>query len=1573
MPAPSRPSAGKRLPPAALGGQSARTFAKTPRTSNRAEASGCRSVQPPRASRRDRGRPGAVSLRERRSRSGGPREPGIKEARTNSDTNRGCHTPAAETTALIAAARALSVPEPVRTCTCHIQIEGERAFVLIDTGSMVTIVSPAVLDLNTVAPRKRPVGIILKSASGHEIPITHQVTLEFTLGKEKRKHDALVCPEIRQDAIIGFDFIQRHDVRINAADQSIQVADSGRIPLRGVTGGDLAGICVTRVQPPEGRARPDRGPSGEDRRPAAGKATEIISKIGTPKGGALNVSPQTALGGDGHEGSSDHEGLFRSLQAKEGGDDEDADAEQASVRGDVAGGDGGAEPRDEPNKHGRQHTGIQDGESEGTAGYQLPLLTEASEGDNSPGLTGSPIDCWSGVVEEDSCEEAGNGPGDGRHHVARPQEPGSIRTEEGRPDRSPQGTERVINVGRASPEERSRLLQLVDEYPECFAWNGELGRCDLIQHRIHLTSDVPVHRPAYKVAHADRQVIEKEVREMLDKGVIEPSISPYAAGVVLVPKKSGETRFCVDYRGLNKITRTDHYPLPLARTEIFDTLGEAKVFSCLDCQQGYWQVGIAEEDRHKTAFRCFLGQFHFNRLAFGLKTAGSTYQRLMSHILSGYTGKFCHCFIDDIICYSNTFEEHLIHLRLLFIRLKEAGIKLKPSKCVLAKEKVHYLGHVISPGEIRPDPDNVCKIRDLAQPTTAKQVRAFLGMASYYRTFVKDFSRRAKPLTELTKKHVTFRWGPDEEEAFDDLKKALTEEPVLALPDFTKPFVLMTDGSSTGLGAVLGQRHEGDAKERVIGYASRRTNRQEQNYSACELECLALVWASKHFREYIIGRLTEVRTDHWALKWLQDLKSANPRLQRWRLSLQEYDLDIRHKPGSQHRNADFLSRMYEDEKVGSEPREGTPEKEEREPSRTPGRRPTVAAITRSLDRVPPGDLHGFESPTLGSGAARRGGKEEEDASTARAGPTYPPDGGQPRTIGIGRQALARLQREDNDCQEIRQAIEAGEALPSWAQKHVFRIRDDDVLERVNEQSHRGEEETQIVLPRELVRVAVQDAHAGHLKTGKTLGNLRRSYFFRNMYVTCTKYIEGCQICQRKDRGRKILAPLGDMPQPMGAWHTVAVDVLGPLPQTRKGNKYVIVITDYLTRFVLAVATRDQTAETTADTLMRKFLEYGLPERLITDNGPNFRSRVLAQMCKILRTAHTFTTPYHPQFDGLCERFNRTVASMLRGFVADHQRDWDLHLPYLLHAYRAAPQESTKESPFFLMFGRPSRAPLDLYLRPANPGYPEAPSEVIRAKPEAVVRMHAAFQAVQGQLRDARDNQKRNHDRISKERHFEVGDEVLLLDERVGEGRTKKLHVPWKPGYRVVEVIGPWNYRIEHPSRRGNVLRVHINRLKAHKPEYVWPKEACPELISPGPQLAEPRSQHLERWLREERNKHRPFEHDQDPYIEDSSEVEAEGNPGPAEPNQDDLRESSLPMAAEALPKPVEPRPEGRNDPCEPLFPRAAEALPEPVEPRPEGTQKPARTRSTPARRQAFETSILRRSDRTHKKRQLYQY
>ena len=1360
---------------------------------------------------------------------------------------------------------------PVKTCTCDVKIEGRPAVVLVDTGSAVTIVKAALINLRGQRGSE-PSGVVLRSASGHVIPVFQEASLEFELSGERKRHKAFICPKLHYDAIIGFDFIKRNNIIIDAANETIWLSSGNRINLRHERNDEpreSIGLYLTKVEEhgleaaqPETQQNRGRGRSR--------RMGSISNHAEAQDGRVRGNNDETRL-----EWTPAEQVRSRAAPADNRSDLTASRRRQIQQRRPER------EDNERPEREGNERPEREDRvsslpgraattEESHEGSHHLPERIRVQQ-QQDEGSEGSPMD--QGVEEDSSAQQ-----------------------------------QRVdsLDTGKLEPEQRTQLLRLIDAHSKCFSWNGELGTCELIEHRIELTSNKPIRRPAYQVAQTQREFMEAEVRDMLQKGVIAPSVSPYAAGVVLVRKKSGEFRFCVDYRGLNEVTKPDHYPLPIAHNEIFDTLGEATIFSCLDCQQGYWQVKVAKEDRPKTAFRCFLGLFEFLKVPFGLRNAPATYQRLMSHVLSGYTGKFCHCFIDDIICFSKNFEDHLHHLQLIFERLTEAGIKLKPSKCTFAKDNVTYLGHQISVGELRPDSANVEKIRNLPAPETRREVRAFIGMASYYRCFVPDFSRRAKPLTDLTKVTTTFRWGPAQEAAFTDLKRVLTEAPVLALPDFSRPFILMTDGSSTGLGAVLGQATDGEKKERVIGYASRRTTSNEEKFSACELECLALVWAVKHFRTYILGRTVKVVTDHWALKWLLDLKSGNPRLQRWRMALQEYDLTITHKPGRLHRNADFLSRMYEDSgeerDEGKHRASGAGRSSDHLPHETSEAQQSgetcvtvaVESVSTNRERTDGGGHPFFTSclpqetgledeeeaqeskgkdqpPTQEVGMDWQASRQEEDMDKGRQdvntvqtrqqarrdtataagrpaeGRKAPPSEPLP-----GRQALKLQQEQDPDCIEIRDAVVNGKSLPKWAEGGEFRTAADGVLEKIDKDAI-GTEMRKPLLPASLAKIAVADAHAGHLKVAKTLAKLKAKYFFKHMHTQCTKHIDGCQTCQEKDRGRRVKAPLGTLPKPWSAWHTVAVDVLGPLPQTRAGNKYVIIVTDYLTRFVLALAVRDQTAETTAEALMQKFLEYGFPERLITDNGPNFRSNLMEQLCSLLNISHLFTTPYHPQFDGLCERFNRTLASMLRGFVSTHQSDWDVHLPYVMYAYRTAVQESTKETPFFLMFGRQSKEPLDLLLRPEE----DITHRALSRKPAMVVRMHTVFDHVQAQLQTEHARQKRYHDRGCKERAFEVGDEVMLLDERTPVGHTKKLHPPWKPGYRVIERIGPLNYKIEHPNRRGKILRVHLDRLKLQRPSHVWPADAREAAGEHGEPEAAADLTPLDRWLEEERQ-YRPF-------------------------------------------------------------------------------------------------------------------
>ena len=335
--------------------------------------------------------------------------------------------------------------------------------------------------------------------------------------------------------------------------------------------------------------------------------------------------------------------------------------------------------------------------------------------------------------------------------------------------------------------------------------------------------------------------------------------------------------------------------------------GRARYFTSLDAASGYWQVPVREEDQDKTTFVCSRGLFKFRVMPFGLCNAPATFQRMMDVLFAGLHGKCVQVYIDDIIVYSDTWEEHVAHLREVLARLRRFNLKLKLSKCNFVQALVAFLGHIVSAGGVRPDPKKVAAICNAEAPTDVTQLRAFLGLASYYRRFIAGFATIAAPLHGLLKKGVEYLWTDACQRAFDALKASLTSTSMVRQPDFSRAFWLFTDASTVGIGAVLAQKDDA-AQEYVIAYASRTLMSAEKNYSTTERECLALVWATKEWRHYLLGAAFHVVTDHNPLRWLMEMKDPSGRLARWSLKLQEFTFTVQHRRGLVHSNADALSR-----------------------------------------------------------------------------------------------------------------------------------------------------------------------------------------------------------------------------------------------------------------------------------------------------------------------------------------------------------------------------------------------------------------------------------------------------------------------------------------------------------------------------------------------------------------------------------------------------------------------------------------------------------------------------------------
>ena len=699
-----------------------------------------------------------------------------------------------------------------------------------------------------------------------------------------------------------------------------------------------------------------------------------------------------------------------------------------------------------------------------------------------------------------------------------------------------------------------------------FAKNkGDLGRTKVVRHTIDIEKNRSIKIRPGRMPKSKREEGEKEIKRMLDQGIIVPSKSPWAAPVVLVRKKDGSIRVCTDFRLLNKVTIKDSYPLPRIN-DLLDALSGSVWFSTLDLMSGYWQVEVDPKDREKTAFATTGGLYEYNVMPFGLANAPATFERLTG--LRGLHWQTCLVYLDDIIVFSKTFDTHLARLEEVIDRIGAAGLKLSPKKCHLFQSEVVFLGHVVNKDGISTDPAKIQTVKDWPQPKSVKEVRSFLGLCSYYRKFVQGFATIAKPLHELTQKDKAFFWSETCQRAFESLKTAVISSPILAYSDAEGELILDTDASGVGLGAVLSQVQEGS--ERVIGYYIRTLTQPERQYCVTRRELLALVAAVKQFHTYLYGRKVTVRTDHGALRWLLNFKNPEGQMALWLGDLGRYDLDIQYRPGKAHGNADALSRRPCGDCKHCRQQELHDQLEDA--TDCPAKVCAVFAIQRK------------EAPWLTSYSS-------ED--------------------------LRKWQSEDKSLNKVVKWLQQGER-PSWKdikqESQVIKIywsmwKTFQLNNGVIYRKDPNTEQIQLVTPVNLKQQILNQVHnqrlGGHFGIKKTLHNVRMRFWWPGLRADVKRWCRTCIMCQKRNPRSGSRMPLHQdlVGSPM---ERVAIDILSFREQTENGNTCVLVATDYFTKWTEAFALPDHRAITVADTLVTElFLKLGVP-RILHCRYPSYR-------------------------------------------------------------------------------------------------------------------------------------------------------------------------------------------------------------------------------------------------------------------------------------------------------------------------------------------------------------------------------
>ena len=867
--------------------------------------------------------------------------------------------------------------------------------------------------------------------------------------------------------------------------------------------------------------------------------------------------------------------------------------------------------------------------------------------------------------------------------------------------------------------------------------------------------------PLYSMSRDELKVLKKYLDDHLRKGFIRPSSSPYSSPVIFARKPSGGLRLCVDYRGLNAITVKNRYPLPLVQ-ETLQAISKAKYFTKLDVVAAFNKLRVAEGHEKLTAFRTSFGLYEYLVMPFGLCNAPSSFQHYINDVLHEHLLDFVSAYIDDILIYSETHQEHEKHVRKVLEKLREAGLQLDIEKCAFFQQRVKYLGLIISTDGIQMDPEKLTAVADWATPRSVRDVQAFLGFANFYRRFIHRFSAIAAPLTNLTKKDVPFVWSPSCQAAFADLKQRFLSGPLLQHFDFDRPCRVETDASDFVSAGVLMQP-DSESCWRPVAYFSSKMSPAECNYEIYDKELLAIVRALETWRPELEGTDTpvEVVSDHRNLEYFMSSKRLSRRQARWSEFLSRFNFKIVYRPGVDNGCADALTRRSQDLPEGDDD------------ARVAQQHQTVLKQHQLDPSVQLAPLTVSNTPVdLG----------DDDNSL-----TLP-------------EQLLEAYQEDPFAQQLRNALEQDHRrLPGFP---LAECSLDGSMVRFRQRLFVPDHAE---LRRKLCQAAHDGPSFGHPGSAKTHELLAREYWWPGMLLTVKQFTRNCHICRRtKTSTEQYHGALKTLPVADRRWRHLSLDfIVGLPPSDLNGQRCenILVVVDRLTKMAHVIPCGDMSADATAFLFYQHIWRlHGLPDTIVSDRGTQFTSQFWSHLCKRLKIKSHLSTAFHPQSDGQTERMNALVEHYLRAYCTYLQDDWASLCASAEFALNNHASEATHVTPFFANFGQHPRTSIEPSSA-CSPGLDtRAAAETCRVD-EFAANLEQLSAFCKTQIEYARARYETSAD-VHRQHApaYKLGDLVWLDTRNIKTRRpSKKLDHRFVGPLRVVQQISPQAYRLELPE------------------------------------------------------------------------------------------------------------------------------------------------------------------------------